>query len=239
MNTRNLTGPLCDEVNRHTDPQTLECPHFSTCYYLSIARPVAGFFVANNLHIFLQRTRTESPQINSTLNCHRYVKQRGLHVGIIEWLLVWLIVNALFVVWRILVTTEVETQFDQSARRCRWATFGVGYGIKSLKSASRPPTATPSLRSEHPSQPPSPSPAQFLCFVPALSQNHLEEIRWPKPGYSPNARSRRQSRRRRATVRDGLVPNQQLIIQPSGEKSYAIFPRVHGKQVKITSATPR
>jgi hypothetical protein len=29
-------------------------------------------------------------------------------VGIIEWLLVWLIVNALFVVWRILVTTGVE-----------------------------------------------------------------------------------------------------------------------------------
>lgn len=35
-------------------------------------------------------------------------------------------------------------------------------------------------------------------------------------------------------MRDGLVPNQQLIIQPSGEKSYAIFPRIHGKQVKIT-----
>ena len=74
VNIRNLTGPLCDEVNRHTDPQTLECPHFSTHNYLSIARPVVGFFVANNLHIFLQRTRTESPQISSTLNCHRYVK---------------------------------------------------------------------------------------------------------------------------------------------------------------------
>ena len=33
---------------------------------------------------------------------------------------------------------------------------------------------------------------------------------------------------------DGIVPGQQLIIQPTGEKSYAIFPRIHGKQVKIT-----
>ncbi len=31
-------------------------------------------------------------------------------MGIMGWLLVWLIVNALFVVWRILVTTEVETR---------------------------------------------------------------------------------------------------------------------------------
>jgi hypothetical protein len=31
-------------------------------------------------------------------------------VGIIEWLLVWLIVNALYVMWRILVTIEVETR---------------------------------------------------------------------------------------------------------------------------------
>ena len=29
-------------------------------------------------------------------------------MGIIEWLLVWLIVDALFVVWRFSVTTEVE-----------------------------------------------------------------------------------------------------------------------------------
>ena len=40
----------------------------------------------------------------------------GRHVGIIEWLLVWLIVNALYVVWRILVTTEVETR-DRSIRK--------------------------------------------------------------------------------------------------------------------------
>jgi hypothetical protein len=43
-------------------------------------------------------------------------------VGIIEWLLVWLIVNALYVVWRILVTTEVETRESidpQNAKRCR------------------------------------------------------------------------------------------------------------------------
>lgn len=33
---------------------------------------------------------------------------------------------------------------------------------------------------------------------------------------------------------DGITPNQQLIVHPSGEKSYAILPRIHGKQVKIT-----
>ena len=36
-------------------------------------------------------------------------------MGIMGWLLVWLIVNALVVVWRILVTTEVETR-DRSIR---------------------------------------------------------------------------------------------------------------------------
>jgi hypothetical protein len=36
-------------------------------------------------------------------------------VGIMGWLLVWLIVNALVVVWRILVTTEVETR-DRPAK---------------------------------------------------------------------------------------------------------------------------
>ena len=40
----------------------------------------------------------------------------GRHVGTIEWLLVWLIVNALYVVWRILVITEVETP-DRSIRK--------------------------------------------------------------------------------------------------------------------------
>ena len=37
-------------------------------------------------------------------------------MGIMLWLLVWLIVNALFVAWRILVTTEVETR-DRSIRK--------------------------------------------------------------------------------------------------------------------------
>ena len=37
-------------------------------------------------------------------------------MGIIEWLLVWLIVNALFVVWRILVTSSAETR-DRSIRK--------------------------------------------------------------------------------------------------------------------------
>ena len=56
----------------------------------------------------VQRTHTQSPQITTTLNLHQYVK--GRHVGITGWLLVWLIVNALFVVWRILVTSDAETR---------------------------------------------------------------------------------------------------------------------------------
>ena len=37
-------------------------------------------------------------------------------MGILGWLLVWLIVNALFVVWRISVTTEIEIP-DRSIRK--------------------------------------------------------------------------------------------------------------------------
>jgi hypothetical protein len=37
-------------------------------------------------------------------------------MGITEWLLVWLIVNALFVVWRILVVSQMESR-DLSVRR--------------------------------------------------------------------------------------------------------------------------
>jgi hypothetical protein len=40
----------------------------------------------------------------------------GRHVGITEWLLVWLIANALFVVWRVLVVSQAESR-DLSVRR--------------------------------------------------------------------------------------------------------------------------
>src|SRR4051812_19820628 len=33
---------------------------------------------------------------------------------------------------------------------------------------------------------------------------------------------------------DGIVSGQRLLVQPSGEKSYVILPRIHGKQVTIT-----
>ena len=59
-------------------------------------------------------------------------------MGTIEWLLVWLIVNALFVVWRIWSRPRLKLTIDQSARRGRWATFGVGYGIKSRKKCQSP-----------------------------------------------------------------------------------------------------
>jgi len=51
--------------------------------------------------------RTAPNQSNSELQGDVKTKMGGRHVGIIEWLLVWLIVNALYVVWRIL-STEVE-----------------------------------------------------------------------------------------------------------------------------------
>jgi hypothetical protein len=60
--------------------------------------------------------RTAPNQDNSELQGDVKTKMGGRHVGIIEWLLVWLIVNALYVVWRILVTTEVETR-DRSIRK--------------------------------------------------------------------------------------------------------------------------
>ena len=41
--------------------------------------------------------------------------KEGRHVGITEWVLVWLIVNALFVVWRV-VSHEMETR-DRATRK--------------------------------------------------------------------------------------------------------------------------
>jgi hypothetical protein len=37
-------------------------------------------------------------------------KRWGRHVGITEWLLVWLIANALFVVWRVLAVSQAESR---------------------------------------------------------------------------------------------------------------------------------
>ena len=66
---------------------------------------------------FATHTHRIAPnQDNSELQGDVKTKMGGRHVGIIEWLLVWLIVNALYVVWRILVTTEVETR-DRSIRK--------------------------------------------------------------------------------------------------------------------------
>src|SRR3954452_20044 len=42
-------------------------------------------------------------------------KNGGRHVGITEWLLVWLIANALFVVWRVWVVSQAEAH-DLSLR---------------------------------------------------------------------------------------------------------------------------
>jgi integrase len=40
-------------------------------------------------------------------------------------------------------------------------------------------------------------------------------------------------RSKRYGLRDGLVPGLQLIVQPTGHKAYALFVRIHGKQVKL------
>jgi hypothetical protein len=51
-------------------------------------------------------------------------------VGITEWLLAWLIVNALFFVWRILVTSDAETRDQPSG--CEH-TFNVNDGFTEIK----------------------------------------------------------------------------------------------------------
>jgi hypothetical protein len=65
---------------------------------------VAFLCLADSLRSVAQCKRTELPHIRTTVTVIYPLKE--LCVGIIEWLLVWLIVNALFVVWRFLVTTE-------------------------------------------------------------------------------------------------------------------------------------
>ena len=68
------------------------------------------------VHFATHTHRTAPNQDNSELQGEVKTKLGGRHVGIIEWLLVWLIVNALYVVWHILVATEVETR-DRSIRK--------------------------------------------------------------------------------------------------------------------------
>lgn len=43
--------------------------------------------------------------------------KRGSHVGIMTWLQIWLIVNALFVVWRVLAISAETKAHDQFVRR--------------------------------------------------------------------------------------------------------------------------
>jgi hypothetical protein len=45
-------------------------------------------------------------------------------------------------------------------------------------------------------------------------------------------------RSRRHGLRDGLVPGLQLLTEPTGHKSFALFVRIHGKQVNCMSAAP-
>ena len=52
----------------------------------------------------------------STLETVEETQKWGRHVGTTEWLLVWLIANALFVVWRVLVVSQAEAR-DLLVRR--------------------------------------------------------------------------------------------------------------------------
>ena len=73
---------------------------------------------AVSLRILLQRTRTEMPRIHVPhLKLSKRRKKWGRHVGITEWLLVWLIANALFFVWRVLVVSKRKLAIYQSAEK--------------------------------------------------------------------------------------------------------------------------
>ena len=80
--------------------------------------------LAVSLRILLQRTRTEMPRIYvPQLKLSKETqKSWGRHVGITEWLLVWLIANALFVVWRVLVVSQAECSRFIGPQRRRWTT---------------------------------------------------------------------------------------------------------------------
>ena len=68
--------------------------------------------VSNSSLIFCS-ARAKTNQHNLYYQCQR-VKE-GRHVGITELVLLWLIVNALVVVWRILVTTaETRDPFPET-----------------------------------------------------------------------------------------------------------------------------
>jgi hypothetical protein len=82
---------------------------------------VAGFSLACDLPSFLHLCRffaysfaTHAHRIASIrvpdLRLLEKCKIRGRHVGITEWLLVWLIANALFVVWRVLAVFQAEAR---------------------------------------------------------------------------------------------------------------------------------
>jgi len=76
---------------------------------------------SNSAYISIRTARLIVPRahrrIGTTCTIESESIMGGRHVGIKVWLLVWLIVNALFVVWRTLgVSYEMETR-DRSTRK--------------------------------------------------------------------------------------------------------------------------
>jgi integrase len=70
----------------------------------------------------------------------------------------------------------------------------------------------------------------YPCAIPVLSRSDLIVATI----LTQRAVESAKPKAKRYPIADGLVPNQQLLVHPSGEKSYAISPRLHGKTIKIT-----
>jgi hypothetical protein len=74
--------------------------------------PLCRFFA----HSFAMHAHRNASIHVPQLKLSKGRKNGGRHVGITEWLLVWLIANALFVAWRVLVISQAEAR-DLSVRR--------------------------------------------------------------------------------------------------------------------------
>jgi hypothetical protein len=90
------------------------------CSLSNLERPLLsqlsdGFshFAPKQFQPFFRAARAQTNQHNF---CYKCPTKWGCHMGTIGWLLVWLIVNALFVVWRVLVVSPQLKTTDQSVR---------------------------------------------------------------------------------------------------------------------------
>jgi hypothetical protein len=80
-----------------------------------LSQPSGGFshFALKEFQPLFCNARARTNQHNF---CYKSSTKWGCHMGIVGWLLVWLIVNALFVVWRVFVVSPQLKTTDQSVR---------------------------------------------------------------------------------------------------------------------------